>query len=123
MTGRQSRKQQEYEELLGLIGRDFDRRMFEDPDFGEDLPSNAYILFQIDVKGETDAQLQDQVEDFNRWVQEVCRPQVDPDHNLVTATLVIEFGSIADPRHPARRKRLTDEMIEHTPREFELQPA
>jgi hypothetical protein len=116
-----------YERILSMIGRDFDRRMIEDPDFSPDLPPNAYILFQILIEGEAPPQLLREVEEFNRWVREVCEPQIDPDHNVVTAVLKIQLISRPESLHRGKSYRgynkLSEDMIEHVPREFALAPA
>ena len=123
MTMKLTAKPKSYEKILQLISRDFDRRILGDPEFGEGLPERAYIVFQLSIPGAEDPRLLDEVRWFNRWVRELCRPQIDPDHRVVEAVLTLTSPPVSvHPERPFRRS-LSQRMIKELPREFELVPA
>ncbi len=121
------KKEKVFQRVLELIGQDFDRRMIEDPDFFPDLPPNAYVIFQIQIEGDAPPALREQVEEFNAWVRKLSEAQIDPDHQPVDVLLKVRF-LVSSEEHPHRSqglgyRKLSKEMIEHTPREFALSPT
>lgn len=123
MTQKLMAKPKNYEKILQLISRDFDRQILNDPEFGEGLPERAYVIFQLSIPGAEDSRLQDEVQRFNQWVRELCRPQIDPNHRVVEAVLTLTPPPASvHPEQPFRHP-LSQRMIKELPREFELVPA
>ncbi len=101
-----------FEQLLSVISSDFDRRILEDPDFASDMPSNAYVLFQLKMEGPVTAKVTSEVEAFNTWLKDLAERQRDAGQPVYVATLHVTYKPI--PRTPPLL------VLERFPREFEL---
>jgi hypothetical protein len=113
-------KELRYEKILRQLAQDFDRRLLDDPNFKPGIPSNSYVVFQLAVEGTVNTRLVEEVAQFNRWVWEFCRSQMDPDHQVIVATLYLSLAKEATPAKKLPQTGLTPQMLERLPREFQL---
>lgn len=112
-----------YEKILRQLAQDFDRRLLDDPSFTPGIPPNSYVVFQLAVEGAVNSKLLEEVAQFNLWVWEFCRPQMEPDHNVIVATLYLSLAKEVAPAKKPRQMGLTPQMLERLPREFQLTAA
>lgn len=78
---------QAFQQLLRLLGDDFDHRMIHDEDFLPDLPNSSYIALQLAPWAGMPAQVEEFLDEFNRWSVELCRSQMDAVRGLCIARL------------------------------------
>ena len=100
-----------FETLLVQLGRDFDQKVLDDPDFASKIPANAHIVFQLDVD---QASVLNEAQAFNAWAQALAEVNHEPGQPLVTVTLHLQL-------HPSERRHgLTARAIGQSVRDFEL---
>lgn len=106
-----------FEALLAQLGRDFDQKVLDDPDFAGEIPPNAHIVFKLDVGQVDQAAAIDEAQAYNDWSQELADVNHEPGQTLVTVTLHLQqlAGQSSDKRH-----RLTARAIGQAVRDFEL---
>jgi len=109
------KKTELFERLLSSISTDFDRRVLDDPDFANDMPLGAYVLFQVrytGVKGSSAKEIEAFFEEFNNWVKDLTDRQLDPTQPIYRAILTVKYN----PSSPAKAWR----SPEFFPRDFEF---
>lgn len=106
-----------FEALLAQLGRDFDQKVLDDPEFAGSLPRHAHIVFQLDVGQADQGAMLNEAQAFNEWSQELAQINHEPGQPLVTVTLHLQqlAGQPGEKRH-----RLTAQTIGQAARNFEL---
>jgi hypothetical protein len=67
-----------YQELLEILGADFDRRMVDDPSFLDELPAGACVCIQILVTDAMERNVREYIIGFNKWSHDVSTKQLRP---------------------------------------------
>lgn len=71
-------RQVTYQELLEILGADFDRRMVEDSDFLDGIPSGSCVCIQILATDAMEPDVRNYVIGFNKWSRDVSTKQLRP---------------------------------------------
>lgn len=107
----------QFEHLLSIISTDFDRRVLEDLDFATDMPSGAYVLFQLEIDGLAGGvakEINSIVAGFNAWLKKLAESQRDPQQPVYQATLVVRYKPVLPPQNWR--------FLDRFPRDFKTAP-
>ena len=78
-----------YQELLSILGTEFDRRMVEEPDFLDGLPPNSHVALQICIDVDMEAELKSYIQGFNAWAIDLAKHQLGSEQSLCVAQCVM----------------------------------
>ncbi len=74
-----------YQELLSILGKEYDRRMIAEADFLDGLPPNSHVAIQICIDDDMEDKLRNYIVGFNSWSIELAKAQLEPDQSLCIA--------------------------------------